>query len=164
MRDGVSAFGKKLTKGFAMAMHKEYLGKIALVRWKGGALGEEIVDDCSTGAPEYIALGAGQIPRGIEEAIYDMEIGEQRDVVVPAEKAYGEHDPEGVVKYLRSFLADGFDLHVGDFVAWEHPVSHQMVPVRVVEENDYEVVIDFNHPLAGKELAYWLELVDVIEG
>ena len=37
-----------------------------------------------------------------------------------------------------------------------------MVPVRVVEESDYEVVIDFNHPFAGKELAYWVELVDII--
>lgn len=145
-----------------MTMHKEYLGKTALVHWKGGAAGEDIVDDCSTGEPERIDLGAGQVPRGLEEAIYDMEIGEQRDVIIPPDKAYGDHDPAGVVKYLRSFLADGFDLHVGDLVAWEHPVSHQMVPVCVVEENDYEVVIDFNHPFAGKELAYWIELVDII--
>ena len=144
-------------------MHKEYLGKSALVRWKGGALGEEIVDDCSTGEPECIALGAGEVPRGLEEAIYDMEIGEQRDVVIPAFKAYGERDPAGVVKYLRSFLADGFDLHVGDLVAWEHPISHKNVPVCVVGENDYEVIIDFNHPLAGKDLAYWLELVDIVD-
>ena len=145
-----------------MAMHKEYLGKTALVRWRGGAAGEEIVDDCSQSEPERIDLGAGQVPRGLEEAIYDMEIGEQRDVIIPPAKAYGDHDPAGVVKYLRSFLADCFDLHVGDLVAWEHPVSHEMVPVRVVEENDYEVVIDFNHPFAGKELAYWVELVDII--
>ncbi len=146
-----------------MAMHKEYLGKTALVRWKGGELGGEIIDDCSTGEPERIDLGAGQVPRGIEEAIYDMEIGEQRNVVIPPEKAYGAHDPAGVVTYLRSFLADGDELHTGDLVAWEHPVSHETVPVRVVAETDYELTIDFNHILAGKSLAYWLELVDVVE-
>jgi len=145
-----------------MAMHKEYLGKTALVRWKGGELGGEVFDDCSTGEPERIDLGAGQVPRGIEEAIYDMEIGEQRDVVIPPEKAYGAHDPAGVVKYLRSFLVDGDELHVGDLVAWEHPVSHETVPVRVVAETDYELTIDFNHMLAGKSLAYWIELVDVV--
>jgi len=143
-------------------MHKEYLGKTALVRWRGGELGGEIVDDCSTGEPERVDLGAGEVPRGIEEAIYDMEIGEWRDVVIPPEKGYGAHDPAGVVKYLRSFLADGDDLHVGDLVAWKHPVSQVMVPVRVVGETDHELTIDFNHAFAGKSLSYQLELVDVV--
>ena len=108
-------------------------------------------------------MGAGEVPRGIEEALYDMEIGEQRDVVVPCAKAYGEHDPEGVVRYLRSFLAEGATLHVGDLVAWEHPVSHQVVPVKVVGETEDTLTVDFNHLLAGKDLAYRLELVDVVD-
>lgn len=143
-------------------MHREYSGKTALVRYRGGVVGEEPVEDFSHGAPEPIILGAGEVPRGIEEALYDMEIGEQREVVIPCAKAYGEHDPEGVVRYLRSFLADGEDLHVGDLVAWEHPVSHRIVPVTVVEETDETLTIDFNHPFAGKDLLYWLELVDVV--
>ena len=112
------------------------------------------------GPTERIVMGAGEVPRGIEEALYDMEIGEQRDVVVPCAKAYGEHDPEGVVRavYLRSFLAEGATLHVGDLVAWEHPVSHQVVPVKVVGETEDTLTVDFNHLLAGKDLAYRLEL------
>lgn len=140
--------------------HQEYSGKIALVRYRGGAVGGEIIDEC-LGEPDEIIIGAGQVPRGIEEALYDMEIGEQRDVIIPAAKAYGEHDPEGVVRYLRSFLADGDDLHLGDLVAWEHPVSKQVVPVRVVDETEETLTIDFNHLLAGQDLAYWLELVAI---
>ena len=84
-------------------------------------------------------------------------------MVVPCAKAYGEHDPEGVVRYLRSFLAEGATLHVGDLVAWEHPVSHQVVPVKVVGETEDTLTVDFNHLLAGKDLAYRLELVDVVD-
>lgn len=143
-------------------MHKEYSGKTALIRYRGGALGEEIVDECTDGAPDRIIMGAGEVPRGIEEALYDMEIGEQRTVVIPCAKAYGEHDPEGVVQYARSFLADGAELHVGDLVAWKHPVSQRTVPVLVVDETDETLTIDFNHMMAGKDLEYWLELVDIV--
>ena len=133
--------------------HREYSGKTAHVRYRGGPVGEPVLEDCT----------AGEVPRGIEEALYDMEIGEQRDVVVPCAKAYGDHDPEGVVRYPRSFLAEGATLHVGDFVTWEHPVSHQVVPVKVVAETEDALAVDFNHLLAGKDLAYWLELVDVVD-
>ena len=143
-------------------LHKEYSGRTALVRYRGGVVGEDPFDDCSTGEPERIIIGAGEVPRGIEEALYGMEIGEQRTVIVPCAKAYGEHDPEGVVRYLRSFLADGAELHVGDLVTWLHPVSQRVVPVRIVEETEDTLTVDFNHLLAGKDLEYWLELVDVL--
>ena len=143
--------------------HQEYSGKTAYVRYQGGPVGEPALEDCTAGEPERIVMGAGEVPRGIEEALYDMEIGEQRDVVVPCAKAYCEHDPEGVVRYLRSFLAEGATLHMGDLVACEHPVSHQVVPVKVVGETEDTLTVDFNHLLAGKDLAYRLELVDVVD-
>ena len=108
--------------------HREYSGKTAHVRYRGGPVGEPVLEDCTAGEPERIVMGAGEVPRGIEEALYDMEIGEQRDVVVPCAKAYGDHDPEGVVRYPRSFLAEGATLHVGDFVTWEHPCRTRWFP------------------------------------
>jgi len=142
--------------------HPEYNGKSAVIRYRGGIQGEEPFDDCMEGDPVIVSLGSGEVPYGIEEALYNMDINEIRTIVLTPDIAYGDHDPSGVQRYTRSFLADGKDLHLGDYIAWEHPVSHQMVPVKVIEEYPDALVIDFNHPLAGKTLEYTLILIDVI--
>lgn len=135
------------------------IGKVALVHYCGGASGENPVDDCSTGEPERVVLGVGELPRGMDEAFLDMEVGETRTVVIPCERGFGEHDPNGVQTYSRTF-AEGFEnLRVGDVVFWTNPVSGRRIPVRVVEADDRMVTLDYNHPLAGKELTYQLELV-----
>ncbi len=70
--------------------------------------GEEPFDDCTTGEPsERIVLGGSDVPVGVSEALYDMEIGEERTVIIPCEKAYGLHDSQGVQRYARSFIAGG---------------------------------------------------------
>lgn len=144
-----------------MNHRSEYIGKTALVRYKGGVTGEEAIDDHSTGDPESVSLGVGELPRGIDEAFLDMEIGEQRTVVIPCEFGYGEHDPKGVQAYPRALIRNGTALQKGDAFAWENPVSGKPIPIRVIEASDQVVTIDFNHPFAGKELTYWLELVDI---
>lgn len=146
--------------------HKEYHGKTALVYYRGGAAGEEVVDDHSPAVqsePERILLGSGEVPLGVSEVLYDMEIGEERSVVIPCEKAYGRHDPEGVQRYARMFVPGGDRLRAGIVFAWRHPVSGKDVPVRCVEATEDTVVVDFNHLLAGKDLEYWFKLVDVVD-
>lgn len=143
-------------------MHKEYSGKRALVYYRGGVAGEEPFEDYTKGEPVEIIVGAGLVPRGIEELIYSMDIGEQKQEIIPCEKAYGQHDPEGVQVYTRSFIRNGEELRKGDIFAWVHPVSLKEVPVQCIEATEYTVTIDFNHLLAGKNLEYWLKLVDVI--
>ena len=77
----------------------ERSGKMAHVRYRGGRAGpasrrhrwEE---------PTTIRMGVGEVIRGIDEALYDMQVGETRTVVLPPEKAYGEHDPAGVQRFL----------------------------------------------------------------
>lgn len=144
-------------------MHKEYSGKRALVRYRGGVVGEEPFEDYTQGEPEVILMGAGFVPRGVEETLYSMDIGEKRHAIIPCSKAYGQHDPEGVQRYTRSFVRNGDQLQAGDIFAWEHPVSLKEVPVQCIEADEYTVTIDFNHLLAGKDLEYWFELIDVID-
>lgn len=138
-------------------------GKRALVLYRGGALGEEAVEDYSQGEPVEIRLGHREVPRGIDEALFEMAIGEHRTVIVPPEKAYGEHDPSGVLVYPRSKVADGRDLRVGSIVGWVSPISQRTLPVRCVEATQDFVRLDFNHPLAGRTLEYWIKLVDIAE-
>lgn len=146
--------------------HDGYNGKVALVFYRGGVVGEDPFDDHSPSAqadPERILLGSSEVPRGVSEVLYAMAIGEEQTAVIPADKAYGRHDPAGVQRYPRAALAGGDRLAVGDVFAWTHPVSGAQVPVRCVDATQDTVVIDFNHLLAGKDLEYWFKLVDVVE-
>lgn len=136
-------------------------GRRAFVRYKGGVSGESPVDDRSMGDPVEVVLGAGNLPRGLDRAFSDMEVGEIRSVVVPPEDGFGLHDPRGVSAYPRVFIDGGSRLRKGDVFAWTNPVSGMAVPVKCVDADETSVVIDFNHPFAGKELTYRLELVSL---
>ena len=122
--------------------HREYRGKTALVYYRGGAAGEEIVEDHSPAVqsePERILLGSGEVPLGVSDVLYDMEVGEERRAVIPCDRAFGRHDPEGVQRYARMLVPGGDRLEAG------------------------VVFVDFNHLLAGKDLEYWFKLVDVVD-
>lgn len=133
-------------------------GKCAHVHYRGGVVGEEPVDDRSTGEPVKIILGAGQVVPGIEDALSEMRAGEERVVRVEPEEAYGRHDPDGVQIYPRTLFPFGAELVEGSVFQWNNPASGQPIPVRVVEAFDDAVKVDFNHPFAGKTLEYWLKI------
>ncbi len=139
----------------------ERSGKCALVRYKGGAVGEEPVDVHLGEKPCSIYLGTGAVPPGIDEALYEMEIGEQRTVRIPPDKGYGFHDPEGVQVYPRSMIPSSDALEEGSVLSWVNPFNKVTLPARVVELTADYAKVDFNHPFAGKELEYWLELVAI---
>jgi FKBP-type peptidyl-prolyl cis-trans isomerase 2 len=141
----------------------ERSGKYARIRYRGGAAGEEPVDVYLEEEPDRVSIGTGSVPPGIDEALYEMEPGEERTVRILPEKAYGYHDPEGVQVYPRAMLPGGDELEVGSILSWENPVNKVKLPVRVLEATDDYVKVDFNHPLAGKELEYWIELVDIVD-
>lgn len=141
----------------------ERFGRYALVNYRGGVEGEEPFEDYFDDAPRKFRLGYNEVPRGIEDALFEMAIGETRDVVVPPEKAYGTHDPAGVQVRMRADVPDGETLEVGSVLGWTSPISRQVLPVRVVVATQDYVKLDYNHPLADKTLMYTLHLVDVVD-
>lgn len=138
------------------------LGKYALVRYKGGAVGEEPLDDHSVGEPQKIRIGYAEVPNGIDDVLFEMGIGESGTVFISPDKAYGEHDPHGVQVMLRRSVPDGEKLGVGSVLGWRNPITHKILPVRVVEATEDYLKLDYNHPFAGKTLEYWIELVDIV--
>lgn len=143
--------------------YRQRSGKCALVRYRGGPVGGELVEDRSQGDPARIIIGAGQVPPGVEDILNEMEVGTQGEYIIPCAKAYGAHDPAGVKTYPRWFINGGEHLEVGTIISWEHPVSRQLVPVKCVDVTKDTVTIDFNHLLAGQDLRYWFELVDLLD-
>ncbi|MEI6106813.1 MAG: peptidylprolyl isomerase [Opitutae bacterium] len=117
-----------------------------------------LIDSSQGNAPMPFTEGMGQIIEGLEEQLLQMGAGEKRRVVVPPERAYGLPDPELVQKIARVRLPVG-DLKVGDQFQ-TGPDRHAPVVTVLAVEGD-EVLLDANHPLAGQELHFEVEVVAV---
>jgi len=121
--------------------------------------GDKVVDSNVGGAPLVFMFGKGQIIPGLEEGIKDMKIGEKADVLVKAADAYGEYNPEATQEVPKEQFA-GIDLQEG-MTLYGQGEDGSTVQVTVKEIKDDSVVIDFNHPLAGKDLMFTVTINNV---
>ena len=139
--------------------HERY-GKVAYIHYKGGVFGEDATD-IRMDEPVRVVLGMGDVCPGIQDALFDMEVGERRILIIKPEKGYGEWDPKAVETYPRVMIPGGGDLEVGSVLGRKNPSTGLIMPVRCIDANDDYVTMDFNHPLAGKTLEYEVELVSI---
>ena len=133
------------------------------IHYKGSFAGGDVFIDKTKGEPVEIVVGGRALPDALDRAIAEMKPGEERSVEAP--KAYGEYHQEAVrTKVLRYKLPKGDQLQEGMELMWTGPANPGMpVPARIVRADEYSVDIDFNHPLAGKDLVYWVRLVEVLD-
>ncbi|MRJ02813.1 MAG: peptidylprolyl isomerase [Epsilonproteobacteria bacterium] len=117
----------------------------------------EIIDSNVGHKPLEFITGKNHIIPGLEKEIKKMNPGEEADILVPAEEAYGTHNQEAVQKLPREQF-QGIDLQKG-MTLYGQGENGETVQVTVVDFNDQEVTIDFNHPLAGKDLMFTVKVV-----
>jgi peptidylprolyl isomerase len=125
-----------------------------------GRFADGSIFDTSEGqVPLEFTVGAGQVIDGFDQAVVGLKAGESRKVVVSPEKGYGEHMPEMVAEVERQQIPDHEKLVLGSMleVGLE---DGQSLEVQVVELSDASVVLDGNHPLAGKELHFEIEVLE----
>ena len=119
------------------------------------------VFDCATDRdPLRFVLGIGQVIPGFEEAVMGMSVGESKTVKIPADKACGPHREEMVVLVDRR----QFPAHIKPEVGQQLEVCElddQWISVKVTGVSESEVTFDANHPLAGKDLTFEIELVEI---
>jgi FKBP-type peptidyl-prolyl cis-trans isomerase SlyD len=118
-----------------------------------------VLDTSAGGEPITYLEGAGQIIEGLDEQLRLAAAGEKARVVVPAKKAYGERDPEQVQRVKRGLLPIDGELKVGDQFQTDQDRHAPVVTVQAIEGD--EVVLDANHPLAGVDLTFDVEIVSV---
>jgi FKBP-type peptidyl-prolyl cis-trans isomerase SlyD len=123
--------------------------------------GEKVVDTNVGGSPLVFMFGKGQIIPGLENGIVNMSIGEKAEVIVQAKDAYGEYDAEAKQEVPKDQFA-GIDLEVG-MSLYGQGEDGGTVQVIVQEIGDENVIIDFNHPLAGKELVFIVSINNIRE-
>lgn len=120
--------------------------------------GREI--DRSDGAVGFIQ-GHGQIVPGLEEAIYGMRVGEEKEVVVSPADGYGEYDEDDVQRVPRSALSEDLDLTLGQGLRMRDRETGEEFRAYVVDLGDDYVILDFNHPLAGQTLHFEVKITDL---
>ncbi len=121
----------------------------------------EVIDSNVGQKPLKFIMGKNQIIPGLENRIKEMNIGEKADIFVPAEEAYGQKDENAVQTLPREQFA-GIDLQEG-MTLYGQGENGETVQVTVKSFNDKEVTIDFNHPLAGKDLMFTVEVKEARE-
>lgn len=114
------------------------------------------------GEPLEFVCGAGMMIKGFDEAVKDMEVGQIIDIHLMPEEAYGMPDPENVFTVPLAQLPGAENLEAGQQV-YLTSASGQPFPVTVVSRDETTITFDANHEMAGKELNFRIELVEVAE-
>lgn len=110
--------------------------------------------------PLEFTIGQGQIIPGFEQAVVGMQAGELKTTSVPPESAYGPHRDEMVIEVDLTFFPNNVNPEVGQQLQI-HQADGQSIIVTVTDVSDASATLDANHPLAGKDLTFDIELVAV---
>ncbi|MEO9651431.1 MAG: peptidylprolyl isomerase [Roseobacter sp.] len=128
-----------------------------------GTLTDGTTFDSSQGRdPLEFIVGSGQIIPGLDVALPGMTPGDKKIVEIACDQAYGPMNPEMRQAVPREGIPDDISLEIGTQLQMQTP-DGQALPVMVVEVDDATVTLDANHPLAGKDLTFDIELVRIGE-
>lgn len=120
----------------------------------------EVFDQSAEGKPLEVVLGQSMVPRGLENALLKMEVGEERLVVIEPQDGYGDYMAEARFEIPLNMLPQWRDLPVGEYIEWFGPKGNDRPAIaKVVAVTDQYAVIDLNHPLAGKTVSYKVKIV-----
>ena len=137
------------------------VGRLCKTHYRG-TLNDGTVFDSSydRGEPLEFICGMGMMIRGYDEAVATMEVGQSVDIHLTPDQAYGYADPRAIFTVEIAQLPGSENLQVGENVAL-YTTSGQPMPVKVTARDETTITFDANHELAGQELNFHIELVEV---
>lgn len=141
-------------------MEAAKLGDKVRVHYRGTLDDGSMFDSSDGGEPIEFTIGEGRVIDGFEQAVIGMKPGDRKQQRIEAGDAYGEHDPDLLFEVDKSALPPGTEVARGDFLQLSLP-DGEMAPVRVADVTDDGLMLDANHPLAGKTLTFDLHLVSI---
>jgi len=141
-----------------MAQAKE--GDTVKVHYTGKLKDGTVFDQSAGKEPLEFTIGEGRVIPGFEEAVKGMEPGQSKTVEVSSEEAYGPRRDEMILQVDRSRLPEDLDPEVGQQLQ-SHQENGQTVILTVTDVSEQEVTLDANHPLAGQDLQFEIELFEI---
>lgn len=141
-------------------MNEAKKGDKVRVHYTGKLDDGTVFDTSADREPLEFTVGEGQVIPGFEKAVEGMNPGESKTAQIAAAEAYGQHYPEMVLNVPREQLPEDFSPEVGERLELRRSDGRTFV-VTVSETGEEEITVDANHPLAGKDLTFDIELVEV---
>ncbi len=141
-------------------MQQVKTGDTVRVHYHGKLTNGTTFDSSEGRDPLEFTVGNGQVIKGFDDALMNMQPGEKKTVQIPVDQAYGQRNNDMMMEYPKSeFPADmnpqaGMELHMSDN-------QGNVFPVVVTEVKEEVVILDANHPLAGEDLVFDIELVSI---
>ena len=135
-------------------------GNTVHIHYTGKFTDGEVFDSSEGRDPLAFELGSGQVIPGLDKAMRGMKVGEKQTIEIAAAEAYGPHHPEGVQKVERSQLPPEIEIEVGAQLQ-ASAQDGQAINLTIIEADENVVTMDANHPLAGKDLVFDVELVSI---
>lgn len=133
------------------------------VHYHGRLTTGETFDKSEGRAPLEFEVGSGMVIKGFDDGITGMAVGEKKTINIPFLEAYGPTNPDMVIPMPKERFPQDMEIEVGMPLAMSDG-NGQQFQVTVTEIKDDIVVLDANHPLAGKDLIFDLELVEIVGG
>ena len=137
-------------------------GDIVRINYDGRLTDGTSFDSSAGRQPLEVKLGEGQVIPGLEAHLIGMAQGAKSTVTIPCDQAYGPHRAEAIQTLGRDKVPAGVDVAVGTQLQ-ARTTDGSMLPIRVVEVDEATIKVDANHPLAGKDLVFDVELVEIIK-
>ena len=121
---------------------------------------KEVFDSSKGRAPLEFEVGSGKVIKGFDEAVMGMDKGKEKEVRIEAKNAYGERNEKLIKEVPRKAIPEKIEMKVGGVLIIKTPEGIQIGCV-IKEIKKDKVVLDLNHPLAGKALNFKIKVVDV---
>jgi FKBP-type peptidyl-prolyl cis-trans isomerase 2 len=135
-------------------------GDTIKVHYHGKLTTGETFDSSEGREPLEFEVGSGMVIKGFDDGVTGMTVGEKKTVNIPAEEAYGPRNPEMIIEMPKDRFPKDMEIEVGMPLGMSDQ-NGQQFQVTIVEIKDEVVMLDANHPLAGQDLIFDLELVEI---
>jgi peptidylprolyl isomerase len=141
-------------------MQQVKAGDVVKVHYTGKLASGEQFDSSEGREPLEFTVGAGQMIKGFDAALPGMIIGDKKTISIAAEDGYGERSEEAIIEFPKSNVPEDMKLEPGMALTLSNQQG-QPVPVIVVDVKEEVIILDANHFLAGQELVFDIELVEI---
>jgi len=143
-------------------MTEAKMGDVVRINYTGRLTDGTQFDSSAGREPLEFTIGLGQVIKGLEAHVAGMEPGAKSTVTIACADAYGPHRQDNIQRLDRAKVPAGIDVQPGTQLQ-ARTADGGMLPITVVEADENSVVVDANHPLAGQDLVFEVELVEIVQ-
>jgi FKBP-type peptidyl-prolyl cis-trans isomerase 2 len=142
------------------SMQQANSGDTVKVHYHGRLTDGTTFDSSAGREPLEFQVGSGMVIPGFDNGVMGMQVGEKKTIQIPVAEAYGPKNPDMIVAFPVSEFPEDMELEVGMRLNMTNSEGH-VIPVVVTEIGEENIMLDANHPLAGEDLVFDIELVEI---